>query len=147
MQETWVQSLGREDPLKKEMATCSSMLVREIPWTEKPGGLPSMGSQKSWTQLSDWTTNDIEKSNFWYEQCYNGHLWIIFFNLINLFLAVLGLHCYVSFSVFAMSKGCSSLQCTGFSLEWLLLLQSTGSRALWLQLLQHVGLTVAVPGL
>ena len=51
MQETWVQSLGREDPLKKEMSTHSSILAWRIPWTEEPGGLPSMGSQ-SRTQLS-----------------------------------------------------------------------------------------------
>ena len=45
MRETQVQSLGLEDPLEKEMATHSSILVWEIPWTEKPGGLQSMGSQ------------------------------------------------------------------------------------------------------
>ena len=39
MQETQVQSLGQEDPLEKEMATHSSILTREIPWTEEPGGL------------------------------------------------------------------------------------------------------------
>ena len=39
MQETWVQSLGQEDPLQKEMATHSSILAWEIPWTEEPGGL------------------------------------------------------------------------------------------------------------
>ena len=39
MRETWVRSLGREDPLDKEMATHSSILAWEIPWTEKPGGL------------------------------------------------------------------------------------------------------------
>ena len=39
MQETWVQFLGWEDPLDKEMATHSSLLAWEIPWTEKPGGL------------------------------------------------------------------------------------------------------------
>ena len=44
MQETWVPSLGQEDPLEKEMATLSSILAWEIPWTEKPGGLQSMGS-------------------------------------------------------------------------------------------------------
>jgi len=49
MQETKVQSLGWEDPLEKEMATHSSILAWEIPWTEEPGGLQSMGSQKSWT--------------------------------------------------------------------------------------------------
>ena len=53
MQETWAQSLGWEDPLEKEMATHSSILAWEIPWTEEPGELQSMGSQKSWTQLSD----------------------------------------------------------------------------------------------
>ena len=39
MQETWVRSLGQEDPLEKEMATHSSTLARRIPWTEEPGGL------------------------------------------------------------------------------------------------------------
>ena len=46
VQEMWVQSLGQEDPLGKEMATHSSILAWEIPWTEEPGGLQSMGSQK-----------------------------------------------------------------------------------------------------
>ena len=46
MQETWVQSLGREDPLEEGMATHSSILVWEIPWTKEPGGLQSMGSQR-----------------------------------------------------------------------------------------------------
>ena len=49
--EAWVQSLGQEDALEKEMALHSSILAGKIPWTEEPGGLPSMGSQKSWTQL------------------------------------------------------------------------------------------------
>ena len=39
MQEIWAQSLGHEDPLEKEMASHSSMLAWEIPWTEEPGGL------------------------------------------------------------------------------------------------------------
>ena len=46
IQETWVQSLGWEDPLEKGMATHSSILAWEIPWTEEPGGLQSMGSQR-----------------------------------------------------------------------------------------------------
>ena len=46
MWETWVQSLGWEDPLEKEMATHSSTLAWKILWTEKPGRLQSMGSQK-----------------------------------------------------------------------------------------------------
>ena len=49
MQETWVLSLGWEDPLEKEMATHSSILAWKIPWTEKPGGLRSTKSQ---TRLS-----------------------------------------------------------------------------------------------
>ena len=46
MQETQVQSLGQEDPLEKEMATHSSVFAWEIPWTEEPGGLQSMRSQR-----------------------------------------------------------------------------------------------------
>ena len=46
-QETWVQLLSQEDPLEKEMATHSSVLAWEIPWTEEPDGLQSMGSKKS----------------------------------------------------------------------------------------------------
>ena len=46
MQETRVKSLGWEDLLEKEMATHSSILAWKIPWTEKPGGLQSMGSQR-----------------------------------------------------------------------------------------------------
>ena len=45
--ETWVRSLGREDPLEKEMATHSSILAWRIPWTEEPGGLQSTGRQES----------------------------------------------------------------------------------------------------
>ena len=46
MQETWVQFLVWEDPLEKEMATHSSLLAWKIPWTEEPGGLQAMGSQR-----------------------------------------------------------------------------------------------------
>ena len=46
MQETWVQSLGWEDPLEEEMTTHSSILAWNILWTEEPGGLQSMGSQR-----------------------------------------------------------------------------------------------------
>ena len=46
MQETQVQSLGQEDPLEKEMATHSGILAWGIPWTEEPGELQSMGSQR-----------------------------------------------------------------------------------------------------
>ena len=49
MQEMWVQSLGQEDPFEAEMTTCSSILVWEIPWTEEPGGLQSIGTQRDMT--------------------------------------------------------------------------------------------------
>ena len=52
VQETWVQSLGWEDPLEKEMATHSSILAWKISWTEEPGGLQSLGSQ-SQARLND----------------------------------------------------------------------------------------------
>ena len=46
MRETWVRSPGREDPLEKEMANHSSFIAWKIPWTEEPGRLQSMGSQR-----------------------------------------------------------------------------------------------------
>ena len=46
MQETRVRSLGQEDPLEEDVATHSSILAGKIPWTEEPGGLQSMGSQR-----------------------------------------------------------------------------------------------------
>ena len=54
MQETWVWSLGQEDPLEKEMVTHSSILAWRIPWTEKPGRLQSKGSQRVG---HDWATS------------------------------------------------------------------------------------------
>ena len=53
MQETWVQPLGWEDSLEEEMAAHSSILAWGIPWTEEPGGLQSMGSQRV---IHDWVT-------------------------------------------------------------------------------------------
>ena len=46
IRETWVQSLGWKDPLEEGMATHSSILARRIPWTEEPGGIQSMGSER-----------------------------------------------------------------------------------------------------
>ena len=46
MQQAQILSLGKENPLEKEMASCSSILAWEIPWTDKPGGLQFMGLQK-----------------------------------------------------------------------------------------------------
>ena len=53
MQETWVRSLGQEDPLEEDMATRSGILAWRIPWTEEPGGLTVHGVAKSQTWLSD----------------------------------------------------------------------------------------------
>jgi len=53
MRKTWIRSLGREDPLEKEMATHSSILAWKIPWTEKPGRLQPMGSQRVGHDSSD----------------------------------------------------------------------------------------------
>ena len=64
MRQTRVQSLGQEDSLEKEMATHSSILAWKIPWTEKPGGLQSMGSQ-SQTRLSDFTFHFSIDFNDW----------------------------------------------------------------------------------
>ena len=55
MQEIWVRSLDREDPLEKEMATHYSILAWKIPWMEEPGGLPIHGL-KSQTQLRDFAS-------------------------------------------------------------------------------------------
>ena len=73
MQETWVRSLGREDPLEKEMATHSSTLAWRIPWTEEPGGLQSMGLQELDTteRLNhqppppDYTNSDSQSKRAW----------------------------------------------------------------------------------
>ena len=60
MQETWVQSLGQEDPPEQEMATHSNILVWKIPWTEEPGRPQSMGSQsirQDWARTRTHTHN------------------------------------------------------------------------------------------
>ena len=64
MQESWVRSLDREDPLEKEMATHSSSLAWRIPWTEEPCGLQSMGSQESDT--TEWLSLHWSSSWFLY---------------------------------------------------------------------------------
>ena len=59
MQETWVQSLSQEDPLKEAMATHSSVLAWRIPWTEKPAGLQSTGGKESdMTEVTEVHTHD-----------------------------------------------------------------------------------------
>ena len=60
VQETWVQSLGQEDPLEKEMATHSSILAWKMLWTEEPGRVQSMGSQRVGR---DWVTKHKHSEN------------------------------------------------------------------------------------
>ena len=62
MQETWVRSLGWEDPLEKEMATHSSTLAWRIPWRQEPGRLLVHGVAKSRTRLGDFTSTFFQKS-------------------------------------------------------------------------------------
>ena len=62
IQETWVSSLGQEDPLEKEMATHSSILAQRIPWTGQPGGLQSSGLQ-SRTWLSGAQCHEVKKGS------------------------------------------------------------------------------------
>ena len=59
MQETYVRSLGWEDPPEKEMAIYSSTHAWQIPWTEEPPDLQSRGSKNNQTQLSNWTKTTI----------------------------------------------------------------------------------------
>ena len=65
--ETWVRPLGQEDPLEKEMATHSIILVWKIPWMEEPGTLQSMGSQRVG---HDWATNTSLCFCFWSQLMY-----------------------------------------------------------------------------
>ena len=65
-QESWVLSLGLEDPLEKEMATHSNILAWEIPWTEEPGGLQSAGSQRV---KAHWNYNNYMQTLLCYLNC------------------------------------------------------------------------------
>ena len=77
MQETEVPSLGQEDPLEKEMATHSGILAWEIPWTEEPGGLKSVGSQRIGRDLS--TKLFPFNSVSWIPFCITKNIFPIFF--------------------------------------------------------------------
>ena len=61
-QEMWVQFLGQEDPLEKEMATHSSVLAWRIPWTEEPGGLQVLGVSQSQTRLKQLSSSSSSMS-------------------------------------------------------------------------------------
>ena len=70
MQETWVQFLGWEDPLEKEMAPHSSILAWKIPWTEEPCGLQSTGLQRVGHELA-------AKPQYYYSKCLNKDLLVL----------------------------------------------------------------------
>ena len=68
MQETWVRSLGREDPLEKGMITHSSFLAWRISWTEEPGGLQSMGLQSHHYVTNTFKLNKRASASGWRRQ-------------------------------------------------------------------------------
>ena len=86
MRETWVQFLGQEDPLEKEMATHSSILAWAIPWTEEPGGQQSMGSQ--WVGC-DLATKQQAITEYWIEfpVLYSKFLLIIYFIYSSMYIS------------------------------------------------------------
>ena len=97
MWETWVQSLGQEDPLEKEMATHSSTLAWEIPWTEEPDRLQSMGSQRVG---HNWVTSLYQLYSDWWEVithysfdlhfCNNEQCWVSFHVFIGHLYVIFG---------------------------------------------------------
>ena len=90
IQETQVQSLGQEDPLEKEMATHSSILAWRAPWTEKPGGLQSTGSQES-DMTKPPTTTGIFKDLFLFS-IYMSVSLVDSFSLFNYYSLILVQH-------------------------------------------------------
>ena len=78
--ETWVRSLGWEDPLEKGMATYSSILAWRIPWTEEPGGLQSMGLQRVG---HDWATFTFNSVLFWYTSVHTSYYTYIFIHIVT----------------------------------------------------------------
>ena len=76
-QETWIRSLGQEDPLEEEMATHSNILTWEIPWTEEPGRLQSMRLQRVRHKLNHDNNKILTisqcPSSFSLKHCYNFH--------------------------------------------------------------------------
>jgi len=140
MQETWVRSLGWEDPLEEGMATLFSILPGESPWTEEPDGLQSMGLQivrHDWatkhsiawvhitgqkTHLIHWLAISLWGRYFYYYCCHcNFHL------KKNLFWAALGLGCYAWAFSGCGEQGGATLCCSArVSLGWLLFRKAHG---------------------
>ena len=102
IQETQVWSLGREDPLKKETATHSSISAWEIPWTEQPAGQQSTGSQKSQTHFSnERTTKKPYKSPVWIykiECIFYFKIWLVF--IVTYIMKIISLHNFIVHIIF-----------------------------------------------
>ena len=102
VQETWVWSLGWEDPLEKEMATHSNTLAWKIPWAEEPGGLQSMGSRRV---RQDWATSLSLSPWHWFLWRFllmnfcSGELWFPVFTCLS--LQPMDLRSIVDFSVYS----------------------------------------------
>ena len=92
MQETWVRSLGQEDPLEKEMATRSSILAWKIPCVEEFGRLQSMGSQRVG---HDWVTSlslyKLKLYSIWFDLHTSWNDWVFFFFFLN-FSSCIGIY-------------------------------------------------------
>ena len=98
-QQTWVQSLGWEDALEKEMATPSSILAQRIPWTEEPGELQSTGLQRvrhEWSDLA-YTAADGKKLQWWWQKSF----WNLKCTVINWQNRKYWFYSYLSLSYFA----------------------------------------------
>ena len=87
MWETWIRSLGQEDPLEKGMATHSSILPWRVPWTEEPGGLQSMGLQ---IVRHDWATDKINGAPTFHihqahfaTDCFKSHVYLLFLQILK----------------------------------------------------------------
>ena len=120
MQQMQVRSLGWEDTLEEEMASHSGILAWDIPWTEEPDGLQSMGLQKSQTQLSNETTILLIYSSLFLMCASKTHMNISAFKIISLvllasflgliikaefnFLSIICCHC------FSVAKACPTRQ-------------------------------------
>ena len=88
----WVQSLGWEDPLEKEMTTQPNILAWEILWTEEPGGLQSMGLQKSWAWLSNYTATTMLSI---FSRAYWLFVYFLQRNVYSSTLLILKIGCFV----------------------------------------------------
>ena len=113
MQETWVQSLGREDPLEKKMATHSSILAWRVPWREEPGELWSMESQRVKTLL-------IYFWLYWGLCCFKGFL--LLGRVVGHGLLCSGFSCGAQALGCVSFRGCGTraylLWCMGLAAPW-----------------------------